>query len=99
MSDLQLVPADKLIDVPGDVAVCPYCGAALFVQCEQWSQQDDGSWAADNVHADCTGETDVGTPQWEEWLDSHSQMPYVYKLPVDMKVEKWVNEHYRFDLS
>lgn len=69
MSGLQLVPATTLIDVPADVAVCPYCGAALFVQCEEWSQQDDGSWAADNVHADCTGEPDIDTTQWEEWQD------------------------------
>ena len=35
MSELQLLPTDAVIDVPTDVAVCPYCKAALQVRCEQ----------------------------------------------------------------
>lgn len=97
MSALQLLPKDFVLDVPTEVAVCPYCGAALSVQFEWWQLQDDGSWAAVEVHADCTAEPDIETGEWTEWYQQHSQMPYVYQLPVDTKVGAWVNSYYRFN--
>ena len=100
MNELQLLQTDAVIDVPTDVAVCPYCKAALQVRCEQWTEQDDGSWAAENVHAECTAEPDIeDEDEWEDWLKFHSDMPYVYQLPVDTRVEEWVKSHYRFDLK
>jgi hypothetical protein len=99
VSDVQLITCDTLLDVPADIAVCPYCGAALYVQFEAWSQEEDGSWSAENVHADCALEPDIRSDKWDAWSTAHSVMPYVYQLPVDQEVEKWVNEHYRFILD
>jgi len=37
--------------------------------------------------------------QWEEWMQQHSEMPYVYQLPVDERVKDFINKKYRFDLK
>ena len=37
--------------------------------------------------------------KWNDWMDQHSDMPYVNQLPVDERVKKWINERYRFDVK
>ena len=97
MSELQLLPTDAVIDVPADVAVCPYCQAPLSITFTAWEQQEDGSWAADELSCDCTTEPDIDTAEWPAWMKQHTYMPYVYMLPVHIKVRAWVYTRYRFD--
>lgn len=87
---------DARIDVPAEVAVCPYCKARLVASFEEWEQNDDGTWSGISVCLDCVTEPDIDSDEWEGWMDGHSQMPYVYMLPVCVKVEAWINERYRF---
>lgn len=94
----KIIKTDEAIEVPPDVAVCPYCDTKLTASFTGWSEADDGSgWIADEVTLDCETEPDMDSDEWEDWWASHSDMPYVYLLPVCEKVKTWVNAHYRFD--
>lgn len=84
------------IDVPAEVAVCPYCGAELHVAIEQISAGDDGIWQADLVNVHCKAEPPTESALWDVWLSGHYYMPYVYQLPVDNTVIDWLNRSYRF---
>lgn len=92
---MTTVAHDKLFDVPGEVAVCPYCGGKLFTQCNAWQESKDG-WIAESLDVDCETEPDIDGTKWEDWFAAHSEMPYIYMLPVTIRVEKWVNENFRF---
>jgi len=101
---LTLISADKVSDpiqIPEEVAVCPYCKAKLSVQPDSWTQNDDGSWSLDMGHGECAAEPDMEEDEeaWETWLANHSIEPYTYQLPVDMKVTAWINERYRFEMD
>ncbi len=98
---LTIIPHDQIIDIPEDVAVCPYCRAKLTVRLEEWTQNDDGTWGAgeSGAHGDCTAEPDVESSEWDAWLEIHSDMPYVHQLPVDLKVTAWINANFRFDME
>jgi len=41
----------------------------------------------------------VGGKKWEEWFKQHSEMPYVYQMPVDEKVKEHINKKYKFKLK
>lgn len=101
MSNFITLPHNQLIGIPESVAVCPYCGGHLYVKLESWTQEEDGTWTADEdcTHAECDTEPEEHTEEWRAWVERHSKMPYVYQLPVDVKVLKWINEHYRFDMN
>ena len=102
MTTLSLVPPNHIFPIPPSVAICPYCGGALSVQCEEWTQNDDGSWGVEEgiIHADCMREPEqTYNKMWRDWFRQHSYMPYVYQLPVDIKVAKWINQNFRFDME
>jgi hypothetical protein len=95
----ELVSSDLIINIPPEVAICPYCDTKLTAQFTGWTEADDGSgWMADEVDWDCESEPDFDSEEYDDWLDQHTEMPYVYRLPICQKIEKWVNERYRFDL-
>ena len=100
MSELQLLEPEAELDIPADVAVCPYCNALLVATFRAWEQNDDGTWRASEITCDCVDEPDLEDDEdgWTAFIDRHSYMPYVYQLPVDTKVLKWVNARYRFNL-
>jgi hypothetical protein len=50
-----------------------------------------GQWKADEIVLDCEDE--------ETSEKNHSEMPYVYQLPVDTKVLAWVNDKHHFNLD
>ena len=93
----QLVPSDIMLYVPSEVAVCPYCGAHLSVQIESGVRRDDGTWEAECVAVQCHAEPDVEDESWEAWWQSHCVMPYVYQLPVDLRIRAWISKHFDFD--
>ena len=79
---------------------CPYCKCRLTYVAEGWIEDDNGQWMADSFDMQCSSEPDMDkTDEWEEWLNIHSQMPYVHQLPVDTQVKNWINERYRFKLD
>lgn len=98
---MQTVAPDATIKIPPTVAVCPKCGAEVVLELEAWEQLDDGTWAAsdDGLHVNCITEPDIDSDDWEEWHDWHWDMPYVYWLPIQMKVYRWLRRHYRFQVD
>lgn len=99
---MTTIETDTIIEVPTSVAVCPYCGAPLIARPEAWTQEDDGSWSASESGLECLSEPELDDSDphsvelWEDWLAEHTVMPYVFMLPVDVKVLAWINANYRF---
>lgn len=79
--------------------LCPYCGGDLTYRCDGWVEDDNGQWMVDSMTSECSTEPDIESDEWEDWFSNHSDMPYVYQLPVDMRVQDWINERYRFALD
>lgn len=76
--------------------LCPYCKGNLTYRCNGWEQDENGLWMADSFDMECSTEPDVESDEWEDWMQQHSEMPYVYQLPVDEKVKDFINKKYRF---
>lgn len=98
MTEFKLVPADHKFEVPKEVAVCPYCNTKLRASVQEWTEDSDG-WVASSIEMICEKEPDIDDPLWEEFTSEHSEMPYVYLLPVQSKVEDWINSNFRFDME
>jgi len=94
------VESNALINVPSTIAICPYCNGKLSLTCHAWVQEDDRTWSADEIDMDCDTEPDnYRSPEYRIWLSIHTNMPYVYWMPVEERVKGWLNDNYRFDLS
>lgn len=78
--------------------LCPYCQGNLTYRCTGWEEDDNGAWMADTIDSDCSTMPDFDSEEWEEWFNQHSDMPYVYQLPVDERVKAFINSKYRFEL-
>jgi hypothetical protein len=109
---LQLIPSRQRIDIPKHVAVCPYCDGevALFAECSSWSECQDGTWKAETIELDCTNQPEIeeglkgaalrkARAELNHFIDQHCVMPYVYWLPVQQRVELWINSTFRFDMG
>lgn len=93
----SIVPEDKDFKFK---KLCPYCNGDLTYRCNGWEQDDNGLWMADSFDIECSSEPDMeDEDEWEEWLQQHSDMPYVNQLPVDEKVKRYINGKYRFDVK
>lgn len=55
---------------------CPYCGGKISVRATGWTQQEDGSWAADMIDMECDTEPAIGSPDWPNWSDIHGDFDY-----------------------
>jgi len=76
---------------------CPICGDKLTLEIDAWTEDYDGTKAADDgVHVFCVSEPDITDDDFEVWLDGHYKMPYVDWLPVDLKIYAWLEDNYRF---
>lgn len=60
-------------------------------------------WKCSEFELDCTSEpelfedaTERRSEERDAWLSAHSYMPYVYMLPIEIRVSKWINSCYRF---
>ncbi len=79
--------------------LCPYCHGDLTYTANGWEEDDNGLWMADSFDMDCSTEPDMDNEDdWNDWFNNHSEMPYVYQLPVDEKVKDFINKKYRFDV-
>jgi hypothetical protein len=95
-----LIGRGSMIEIPREIAVCPYCDGTLTVYFEGWEQNKDGSWSVDMIHTDCDSEPqDMKSIEWEGWLQQHSDMPYVYQLPVDERIKTWINRRFMFSFE
>jgi hypothetical protein len=87
----MLLDPDARLEIPSTVAVCPYCNGKLWGNFYSWELNERGQWKADEIVLDCEDE--------ETSEKNHSEMPYVYQLPVDTKVLAWVNDKHHFNLD
>ena len=76
--------------------LCPYCKSDLVYRVTGWTQNPDNTWSADMIESECQSFPGYESEDFEDWLSNHSIMPYVYQLPVDQQVKKYINERYRF---
>jgi len=92
---------DAYLEIPAKVAVCPICKGKLFAQFDDWQQNEDGTWGLleTGAYLDCENEPDIDSEEWGDWLDGHYSMPYVDWLPVCIRVAKWINKNYVFDMD
>ena len=95
-----LIRDAEQITLPPGMFKCPKCGAAVVLEeVTGWVQADNGDWLADEVHINCETEPDIDGNDWDGWHRWHWDMPYAYWLPLSQKVERWINEHYRWELQ
>lgn len=93
-----LVKSDHVFKINPGIIKCPYCGGNLVASVSAWTLQGDG-WIAETIEVECQSEPDLDSDEWDDWLEGHSDMPYVYWLPVVNTIEKAINLKYRFDLE
>ena len=94
--------------IPREIAVCPYCAEACS---EQWpliarmmawelsgKRRGVEIWKCSEFELECMSEPNLedDIEAWESWIEFHSYMPYVYMLPIEIRVSKWINSVYRF---
>jgi hypothetical protein len=87
------------IEIPVSVAVCPDCQTKLTIHPTGWTEAGDGNgMVCDTFDSVCQHEPDIDEGGYDEFWESHPsyEMPYVYWLPVDMKIEAWLKKNYRF---
>jgi hypothetical protein len=79
--------------------LCPYCKGDLTYRANGWEKDDNDLWMADSFDMDCETMPELDSEEWEDWFQSHCEMPYVYQLPVDEAVKKYINKKYRFSIK
>jgi hypothetical protein len=55
-------------------------------------------WIATTFDCDCSTMPDFESDEFDDWMNWHSEMPYVHQLPVDQQVERYIKKRYRFNL-
>ena len=93
---LEFVPQAQIFQVPSEIAVCPYCQALLIASVSEWSEESDETKKANQIDVDCDSEPDIESPEWNDWLSSHSKLPYIYWMPIVTMIEDWINQNFRF---
>jgi hypothetical protein len=100
---MKIVETDTLIHIPGVIAKCPYCGDFLTSQSQAWAKNRKGNWIATEIEMECVsapGDEEFDDYlKWEAWCAQHTYMPYVYWVPVEKIVLRWLNENYRWDVK
>lgn len=79
--------------------ICPICSAKVVIDdIDEWEQNDDGTWQVSEcgLHISCETEPQIGTPNWDGWIEFHFAMPYVDWLPIEEDVLRWINKNYRW---
>lgn len=88
------IDRSKSTFIPKRVAVCPGCGARLFIDIQETYEDESGATRAGHFTLQCTREPWAGRGKrrdaWEETHRLVGRMPYVYWLPVHQDVEEWL---------
>lgn len=96
-TEFKIVPENKEFKFKN---LCPYCKGDLTYTANGWEQDNEGLWKADCFDMECSNEpSDVLSEELNEWLRQHSDLPYVYQLPVDERVKEYINERFRFKFN
>ena len=79
--------------VPREIAICPICKAAIYIEHVH-------EWAVDNgepmgLDLGCETEPDIDSDEWPDWHAMHFAMPYVDWLPLTEIVLKWFAANYK----
>lgn len=77
------------IDIPKEVAICPYCDSELIAMPSAWTEYD-GEMLVTEIELDCRNMPDIPD---REYIASHAVMPYVYWLPVYEKALQWIKSN------
>jgi hypothetical protein len=76
---------------------CPICGAKVYLtSVDEWGA-DDGEIIGASF--DCETEPDIPDIDSDargKWFEGHYRMPYVDWLPWEIKVMRWLNQHYHY---
>jgi hypothetical protein len=95
-------PSAEQIQIPERIATCPSCKAPLIINPDGWQLLEDGTMICDSFTSSCATEPDMeAIKQYREFEDIHRagfEMPYVYWLPIDSRIEIWLNATFRFEL-
>lgn len=87
---------DAELDVPTEVAVCPFCQARLIASMTSCRQAADGTWLAASVQCRCAGIPDLDDDEeLQAWWDAHNTT-HADMAPVEAEVLAWLNVHYHF---
>lgn len=78
---------------------CPYCNGDMIYQGSNFSKEDDGTWIVDEINGSCSNEPNSNSPDWTEFISTHSDMPYVYQLPVDIECLQIIQQKYRVNIT
>jgi hypothetical protein len=100
-----LKPGDQngILRVPPSVVLCPDCKLPLTIAPDGWRLLHDGTMECDSFTSWCDSEPDIEEEaKYAEFEDNHSNSlthPYIYWMPVESKIEKWLNETFRFEIG
>lgn len=72
--------------VPRDIATCPTCNGTLWLDIEVW-EDETGVPLEEGCAVTCTRSQHSGTME--------TQMPYIYWLPINVKVAAWARQNVR----
>lgn len=70
--------------VPREVAICPHCGGNLHLEVIEW-EVETGTPTEGGCYVSCVKEKDVDP--------LHERSPYIYMLPVAMRVYAWAKRN------
>ena len=94
MKSLVMADRTRPIPVPAEIAVCPICGSAIYIEeVHEWESETGKPIA---ISAECSTEPDIDSDEWPAWHAHHWRMPYVYWMPVlKTKVLPWLQKNFK----
>lgn len=95
----MLLDPNLPIQIPRCIAVCPYCDDTLLIESiDSITETISGLAEADSIFITCLSEPDVADKdEFDDWIKYHSDMPYVYMLPIEKTILKWLNAWHEFE--
>jgi hypothetical protein len=73
------------LNIPKDIARCPTCNRGLFLEVNEW-EDDTGIPTEEGTKPMC--------PVFHRNSEA-DRLPYVYWLPIEVKVYAWARDHVR----
>jgi hypothetical protein len=96
MSKKKITDADFPIAIPTEIAICPICGANLYVQQIDCCWEDNGKIMEEGIVFGCSTEPQMQAEGWWPWHWKHYGTPYVDWMPLYHPITKWFNANYRY---
>ena len=81
------------IQIPRCIAVCPYCDDTLLIESIDSITETSGGMAKADLSEPDVADED----EFDDWIQYHSDMPYVYMLPIEKRILKWLNAWHEFE--